>query len=124
MKQLDEPLARLVALREGLGVVVSGAIEKRGNRLHLTAKAVNTGKWDTILEKDITMSDTRELPDAVEKLSGRIRRALGDASSTSKAEAAETFSAASLEAAQLYSQAQDLQWSGNCSLQEGNSDRS
>jgi tetratricopeptide (TPR) repeat protein len=112
MKQLDEPLARLVALREGLGVVVSGAIEKRGNRLHLTAKAVNTGKWDTILEKDITMSDTRELPDAVEKLSGRIRRALGDASSTSKAEAAETFSAASLEAAQLYSQAQDLQWSG------------
>jgi tetratricopeptide (TPR) repeat protein len=112
LTKLDEPVARLVALREGLGIVVSGAIEKRDNRFHLMAKAVNSGKWDTLIEKDATIADLKELPGAVDKLSERIRRALGDASSTSKTEAAKTFSSASLEAAQVYAQAQDLQWGG------------
>jgi eukaryotic-like serine/threonine-protein kinase len=111
LQTMDEAVARLVALREGLGIVVSGAIEKHDNGYRLLAKAENTAKGDTLIEKDADIADARDLPGAVEKLSERIRRALGDVKS-SKTAAAETFSSASLEAAQRYSQAQDLQWSG------------
>src|SRR5581483_11648089 len=53
-----------------------------------------------------------EIPQALEKLTGRIRRELGDVTGTPKAIAGETFTSASLAAAQRYAQAQDLQWAG------------
>jgi eukaryotic-like serine/threonine-protein kinase len=110
--RLDEPVARLVALREGLGVIVSGSIEKRGSGFQLSVKAVDAGKGETLVDRGQSVSDTAQLPEAVESLAGRIRRALGDRGGESAETAAETFTSASLAAAQRYSQAQDLQWAG------------
>jgi tetratricopeptide (TPR) repeat protein len=109
---LDESLARLVALREGVGVVVSGGIEKHGNGYRLWVKELNPTKGQTELTKDVNVSDVKQIPQAIEKLGGSIRRSLGDSKGTPKNIAEETFSTASLESAQQYSQAQDLQQAG------------
>ena len=41
--KLDEPTARLVALRENLGLVLIGAIEPKGSGYHITVKGVGPG---------------------------------------------------------------------------------
>ena len=109
--QMDESAARLVALREGVGIVVSGTIEKSGSGYKLAAKAIDPAKGETVVERAEDARQTRDLPQAVNKLAARIRSALGDKSS-SKGEAEETFTSASLDAAQHYAQAQELQWAG------------
>ena len=110
--EMDDASARLVALREGLGTIVSGGIKKHGRGYRLWAKELNAGKGDTVLSKDVDVASTAEIPQAVEKLAARIRRSLGDNSGTPKRMAEETFTSASLEAAQQYGDAQDLQWAG------------
>jgi tetratricopeptide (TPR) repeat protein/predicted Ser/Thr protein kinase len=109
---MDESLARLVALREGIGVVVSGGIEKRSGGYRLWVKELNPSKGQTELSKDIAVSDVKQIPQAIEKLGTSVRRSLGDVKGTPKSIAEETFSTASLEAAHQYSQAQDLQQAG------------
>jgi Flp pilus assembly protein TadD len=110
-KYFDESAARLVALREGIGIVVSGTIEKQGSDYRLQAKAVNANNGESLVDRAEDLSDLAMLPTTVNQLASRIRRTLGDRTSSSTTEA-ETFTSASLEAARLYAQAQDLQWAG------------
>lgn len=110
--EMDDASSRLVALREGLGIIVSAGIEKHGSGYRLWVKELNAGKGDTVLSKDTDVASTAEIPQGVEKLAARVRRSLGDSSGTPKKMAEETFTSASLAAAQQYSEAQDLQWSG------------
>jgi tetratricopeptide (TPR) repeat protein len=110
--QFDNSLARLVALREGLGIVISGAIEKHGSGFRLSASELNPSDGKTILSRAVDVGSTGEIPQGVETLAARIRRSLGDVSGTPKNLAEETFTSASLEAAQQYSEAQDFQWQG------------
>jgi len=110
-KVLDERLGRLVAIREGIGVVVGGALERSGNRLRLAANATNAnGK--ILVSESTDFSEQNDLPKAVDKIAGRIRRALGDAKHASGSSAAETFTSGSLASAQKYAAAQQLQWEG------------
>ncbi|MFL6416247.1 MAG: protein kinase domain-containing protein, partial [Bryobacteraceae bacterium] len=110
-KSLDERIGRLVAMREGIGVVVGGAIERHGNGLRLVANAANAnGK--VLVNESADFSVQNDLPKAVDKIAGRIRRALGDAKRASASSAAETFTSGSLASAQKYAAAQQLQWEG------------
>ncbi|MFL6450001.1 MAG: protein kinase domain-containing protein [Bryobacteraceae bacterium] len=110
--RLDTSLARLVALREGLGIIISGVIEKHGGGFKLSASEMNPSDGKTLLSRAVDVASSSDIPQGIEKLAARIRRSLGDVSGTPKNLAAETFTSASLNAAQKYSEAQDMQWQG------------
>ncbi|MBV9301667.1 MAG: protein kinase [Acidobacteriaceae bacterium] len=112
VKNLDQSVARLVAMREGVPVVISGSVERKPDGYRLSAAAIDASKGNTLISRDADVSSERELPKAVDKIASRIRSALGDSAASSHNTAAETFTSTSLTAAQKYAQAQELQWSG------------
>ena len=110
---LPEALARLVAVREGIGVVTAGAVEKRGAGYAVSVRAVEAATGSTIVSADAEADGKNAVLGAVAKLASKVRSALGDTSPESgRLAAAETFTAGSIEAAHEYAVAQDLQWAG------------
>ncbi len=111
-KSLDESVARLVATREGIDVIVVGAIAKDGSQYSIHVKAI-----DGITGKDIVnksaKADKQNVLSSIGRLSADVRTALGDTTPESvKLSAQETFTAETLEAAHSYAAAQDLQQKG------------
>jgi len=109
---LDENLALLVAIQQGVEVVVArGEISRQGSgyRIHVAAEDAANGK--VLVARDTEASGKQDVLAAAAKLAAPIRRALGDATPESaQIRAAETYSAGSLEAAQHYARGQALQW--------------
>jgi eukaryotic-like serine/threonine-protein kinase len=106
---LDESLARLVAVREGVSVVLTGTVTKNGNGFRVESKAVDAVTGKTIASVDSDAENKQDVLRAVDKLAAHIRTALGDTTPESAQLAkAETFSTGSLEAAHEYAIAQDL----------------
>jgi tetratricopeptide (TPR) repeat protein len=114
--QLTEKTARLVAISEGIDVVVSGAVLRAGGGFKLTVHAVRQqadGSESGVLDAEVEAAGRDTVLAAVGKLANRLRAALGDATADSdRAADAETFTAASLEAAKAYAEAQELSWAG------------
>ena len=111
--KLDEPLARLVATREGVNTVISGSIKREGDSYRLFIRAVEgvTGKEIAAKSEKVAKQDVLV---AVGKLAAGIRKALGDTTPESvQLEAAETYTTHSLDAAHEYALAQLGQFSGN-----------
>ncbi len=111
--RLDESLARLVALREGVFAVVAGSIapERNGYKIYVTTVVPATGK--SMVQEDLFASSKQDVLTAASKIAARIRKGLGDKNAGSGgASAAETFTAGSIEAAHEYALAQDSQWAG------------
>jgi len=107
--KLDESVARLVAVREGINAVVSGSITRDGESYRISVKALDTVSGKQVLAREITAADKNAVLTAVGRLAANIRTALGDTTPESaQVAAAETFTASSLEAAHMYSVAQDL----------------
>ena len=111
---LDEAAARLIAVREGINVIITGSISGQGGGYKLQSKAE-----DAVSGKEISSQQT-EVPskDAVLKavggLAAEVRNSLGDKTPESVQKGqAETYTSSSLEAAHEYAQAQDLQWAGS-----------
>jgi tetratricopeptide (TPR) repeat protein len=102
---LDAKRARLVAQREGVGVVTTGSIEKSdgGYRVSIRALDAFTGKElvsaaEEVKSKDAALS-------AATKLAAKVRAALGDATPEAiQLKEAETFSSMSLDAAHEYAE--------------------
>ena len=111
---LPEALARLVAVRQGISVVVGGSIEHDGTGYDLSVRAVDTVTGKPIVTASVDASAKEDALRAAAKLAARVRKALGDTTPESaQLAAAETFTAGSLEAAHEYAVAQELQWAGN-----------
>ena len=111
--QLGEKLARLVAAREGIDVVVSGTIENSARGYLIRARAVDTATGKELLEESGNANGKQDVLAEAGKLAVPIRKALGDTTSESaQLRAAETYSSSSLEAAQAYAKGQELQWDG------------
>ena len=109
---LDERLARLVATREGVNVVVSGTIEK-GDSYKLTVNAVDGVTGNTIGSSEVTASTKEQVLAAVGRAAADLRKALGDTTPVStQLAAAETFTAGSIEAAHEYALGQDFFFRG------------
>src|SRR5579859_187406 len=109
---LDEPLARLVATRENIHVVITGSISHKAEAYNIQVKAIDpTSGKSLIIAKDTT--NKQDVLLAVGKLAARVRKALGDTTSESaQAVAAESFTARSLEAAHEYALAQTADLAG------------
>ena len=111
--RLDEALARLVAVREGVGVVVSGSIARREGHYAISCKTIDAMTGRTIAVSEAQSPDKDAVLRAADKLAARVRTSLGDATpeSTQLAQA-ETFTTGSLEAAHEYGLGQDELWAG------------
>jgi tetratricopeptide (TPR) repeat protein len=112
--RLDEQTARLVAQREGVGLVLAGAIEPRASGYHITARALQPASDGQVLHTaEADAAGKAQVLETVGALAGQVRLALGDTQVPATGQAAsETFTAASLEAAKAYTQAQELQFAG------------
>ena len=112
---LDEQTARLIALREGVAIVLVGEVVPEDGRYRITTRALRGGDEKAKPLNTLTVeADNKDgVLRAVGVLAGEVRETLGDTSASSDStKAAETFTAASLDAARAYASAQEAQWSG------------
>lgn len=110
---LDEALARLVAEREGINVVVAGSIARQGDHYDISCKAVDGVTGSTVAMSEATAPNKDSVLRAASTLAARVRTALGDTTPEStQLAAAETFTTGSLEAAREYADAQSSLWTG------------
>jgi tetratricopeptide (TPR) repeat protein len=106
---LDEDRARLVAMREGVKLVLSGAISAEDDGFLLRVKTKNPKEGSIVASAEANADTQLEVLQAVGELATQIREALGDVIlETKELNANETFSTASLQAVNYYSQAQSL----------------
>ena len=110
--KLDEGTARLIAVREGLDVVVTGTLSRDGSGYKVVAKAMDPSTGKTITTADATASGREGVLAIMPDLAAPIRKALGD-SDSGKENKGETFTAGSLEAAHAYATGQDLLLNGD-----------
>src|SRR6516164_7914819 len=112
--KLDEQSARLVAISQGLGAVVTGSLSQRGDGYKLSVEALDARTGKSIATAEVSASNKDELLLDVPKLAAPIRKALGDTTpvSVQLTAAAGAFQAASLEAAHQYGVAMEQQFAG------------
>lgn len=110
---LDEATARLVAVREGIQVVVSGAIAPAGSGYKLISKVSDALTGKTIATEESEAPNKANILSAVAALGSQMRTSLGDkASESAKLAEAETFTTGSLEATHEYAEAQEARTAG------------
>jgi len=107
--RLDESAARLVALREGVKVVLLGSIEKRGSAYRLSIQGVDPSSRKVLFASTADARDRDAVLKVSAGLASQVRSALGD---TRAVDPKETLSTASLEAANAYTRAQQLSAAG------------
>ena len=112
--KLDEQPARLVAINQGIGAVVTGDLSRRGDNYSLSATALDAVTGNVIAKTEVTARNKDEVLLAVPKLVAPIRKALGDSTpETAQLQAAGgAFTAGSLEAVHQYGIAMEQQFAG------------
>jgi tetratricopeptide (TPR) repeat protein len=111
--RLDEEAARAIAVKQGLGVVISGSIDRRGNGYELSMKAVQSVTGDVISSVRDRASNKEQVLQVVTRVVSDILTALGD--ETSEADqlfAMRSVSTASLEVVGHYAAAMESQSRG------------
>ncbi|HTS48239.1 MAG TPA: protein kinase [Bryobacteraceae bacterium] len=105
----DEPKAEEIAASQGLNVVVSGALDRRGAAYQLSARAVQTVTGKVLATAEASAPDKDQVLFAVTKLGSAIRKALGDSTSESEQRLSmESLSAGNVEAVHEYATGLDL----------------
>jgi eukaryotic-like serine/threonine-protein kinase len=113
--KLDEQPARLVAVGQGIGAVITGELSRRGDKYSLSATALDARTGNVIAKTEATAATKDEVLLTIPKLAAPIRKALGDTTSESAQlqAAGGAFTAASLEAVHEYGVAMNQQFTGN-----------
>jgi tetratricopeptide (TPR) repeat protein/tRNA A-37 threonylcarbamoyl transferase component Bud32 len=112
-ESLDPEMARLVAQREAINVLVLGSISGSEGEYEISVEAVDGISGEVLAMHETRVAKKERVLEAIGDLVVRTRRSLGDTVPDSvKAIAEETFTASSLEAAKSYSLAQDLMVAG------------
>jgi len=111
---LDEAAARLIAVREGINVIVTGSIAADGGGYKLRSRAEDAVTGKVISSQETKVKNKDAVLKAVGGLAAEVRNSLGDKTPESVQKVqAETFTSGSLSAAHEYALAQDLQWAGS-----------
>jgi len=105
---LDQAGATLVAVREGIKVVVAGSIAADGPGYQITVNAVDPASGRPLFAASASAGNKADVLRAVGTLASNVRAQLGDTAPERASLAAETFTAGSLEAMRAYSEAQTL----------------
>jgi tetratricopeptide (TPR) repeat protein len=100
---LDEKAAMELAVKQGVGVVLSGTLTKEGDRFRVAIKAAEAVSGTVIAEEGDTASAKDGVLGVVTSLAGDVREALGDnESDTAQRFAMESLSATSLDVVRAY----------------------
>ena len=111
--KLDEGAAREIAVKQGLGVVLSGALERQGSGYTISVKAAQAVSGNVLTEAKARASSKDQIVATATKLVTTVRQALGDEASTSDQLFAMTnLSVTSLDVVRYYAAAQDAQSKG------------
>jgi len=112
--KLDEQPARLVAVSQGVGAVITGELSRRGDRYAISATALDATNGNVIAKAEATANSKDEVLLTIPKLAAPIRKALGDTTSESAQiqAASGAFTASSLEVVHQYGIAMEQQSAG------------
>jgi eukaryotic-like serine/threonine-protein kinase len=100
---LDERAAQEIAVKQGVGVVLSGAVARQGTRYEVSVKATQSVTGALIANASGRAASKEKVLDAAISLVANVREALGDDTSESAQRfATQTFSATSLEVVRSY----------------------
>jgi tetratricopeptide (TPR) repeat protein/tRNA A-37 threonylcarbamoyl transferase component Bud32 len=105
----DARAATELAVKQGLGIVVAGSIERAGSRLRLSVTASRPVSGEIVREARATARDKDGVLAAAAELSAEIREALGDQSvaDATQRQAIDTLTATSLDVVREYATAID-----------------
>lgn len=108
-QNLDEGGARLIAVREGIQLVLGGSVRQDGKRYEFVVHAVEPDSGEQVIDVNRKASDKLGVLSTVAEIAEVIREELGDTSFEEESlRGTETFTASSLEAAKAYTEAQEL----------------
>ena len=111
---LNDEGARLIAVREGIKLVLGGGIREEGGRYVFDVRAVDPTNGETVFQVEEVAKDRSEVLKAVAEVSNQVREDLGDTRLEEESlRSLETFTASSLEAAHAYTQAQNVAYLGD-----------
>ena len=111
---LDEEAARLVATREGIQLVLSGAVRDDDGRLEFTVRVLDAETGEPVVEVAGVARDRGDALDTISRLEKRVREGLGDnALDEVSVTGAEAVTVATLAAAKVYAEAQFLAYEGD-----------
>ena len=115
--RLDPAMARLIAGREGIKVILAGTIASEDGGYAITVRALDAaldpGQSEPLATETESVDSKDQVLAAIGSLASRIRDALGDTTPESeRLAAAETFAAASLDAVRAFVRGQELNRSG------------
>ena len=112
--RLDTSAAQLVAVREGIKLVLAGSINIDGGGYDLSVSVIDPRNGSVLAKADADAENKLDVLAAVGLLAIDLREALGDESlDREQLVVSETFTASSLEAAWEYGRAQALQYNAN-----------
>lgn len=112
--KLDEQAARLIAVNQGLGAIITGSLSRREDGYRISLEAMEAASGKTIASAEVNAPDKNAVLLAIPKLVAPIRKALGDTTPESVQLSATlgTFTAASLEVVHEYGVAMEQQFAG------------
>jgi tetratricopeptide (TPR) repeat protein len=111
--RLTETVARLVARREGINIVLAGSIQPDGSGYDIAVQVIDSAADRVVATATASPANKSTVLDAVTDLARQVREELGDTTLGSRRiSSGETFTAASLDAVRSYAVAQDLAASG------------
>lgn len=117
---LDRVKAQSLAASQGLNVVVTGSLDRRGSEYQLALKAIQTVTGKVIADIEETARSKDQVLFAVTKLGTSVRKAMGDSTSESAQRLSmETLSATSLEAVHEYAEGLDTLSAGKFADAQG-----
>jgi serine/threonine protein kinase/Tfp pilus assembly protein PilF len=110
---LDEAAARQVALKQALGIVLSGSIDRKPAGYEISVKAVRPVTGNVVVSTKRSASSKEQILGAVTLLATTVRKALGDkASESDQLFAMKSISTTSLEVVGHYARGTELQSKG------------
>ena len=112
-EKLDETAARALAVKQGLGVVLAGSVDRQGSGYGISVKATQTVTGNVIASAKGRASSKEQVLEAATRLATTVRKALGDeASESAQMFAMTNLSATSLEVVRHYAAAQEASSNG------------
>jgi tetratricopeptide (TPR) repeat protein/tRNA A-37 threonylcarbamoyl transferase component Bud32 len=113
-ERLDEIAAREIAVKQGVGVVVSGSLEPQRSGYRISVKAQQTVTGDVISIAYADAASKNQVLEVATRLMARVRSALGDKTSESaQLFAMKSISTSSLDVVSYYAAGVEAQARGN-----------
>jgi len=106
---LDAETASLVALREGVDVVIGGTVSRGSDGITVTVSSISRGDQQEVFSLSETVDSDADVLTAIVDISEDVRKKLGSDRTLGGTGDSESFAVTSLEAASEYLKAQNLQ---------------